>query len=104
MPTHWSGPLGTGETVLMIINPSDDYMDLSLQWRQIPAFQNSPARIFYFAEISTREVWRSGSTGGFIYSGVPAHGSLVMIIWEGGKALYGEEVREWVHGEYVHTE
>ena len=88
----------------MIINPSDDYMDLSLEWRQIPAFQNSPARIFYFAEISTREVWRSGSTGGFKYGGVPAHGSLVMIIWEGGRVLEGEEVREWAHGEYVHTE
>ena len=50
------------------------------------------------------KVWRSGSTVGFVYSGVPAHGSLVMIIWEGGKVLEGEEVREWAHGEYVHTE
>ena len=88
----------------MIINPSDEYMDISLQWHQIPAFQNSPAAIFYFAEISTREVWRSGSTAGFVYSGVPAHGSLVMIIWEGGKVLEGEKIGEWAYGNYVHTE
>ena len=88
----------------MIINPSDKYIDISLQWRQIPAFQDSPASIFYFAEISTREVWRSGSTVGFVYSGVPAHGSLVMIIWEGGKIIDGEEVRQWAHGVYVHAE
>lgn len=88
----------------MIINPSDERMDISLQWRQIPAFQNSPAGVFYFAEISTREVWRAGSTVGFIYRGVPAHGSLVMIIWEAGKVLEGEEVGEWAHGKYVHAE
>lgn len=89
----------------MIINPYDEPRDITFQWREIPEFQNSPAAVFYFAEISTREVgWRGGSTVGFVYGGVPAHGSLVMIIWEGGKIGEEEEIEEWLRGEYVQSD
>jgi len=82
IPTHWSGPLSGGETVLMIINPSDSSADIQFRWTDIPAFANSTAPVFRFAEISTGDVWRSGSRVGFLYEGVPAHGSLVLIVWE----------------------
>jgi hypothetical protein len=88
----------------MIINPSDERMDISFQWRRIPEFQNSPARMFYFAEVGARDVWRSGSTVGFILGGVPAHGSLVMVIWEAGRVVEGEDLDEWAFGEYVQVE
>lgn len=87
----------------MIINPYDEPKDVTFQWRHIPAFQNSPADMFYFAEISTREVWRSRSSVGFVYGGVPAHGSVVMIIWEGGKIMGGKENEEWTHRLYLQT-
>lgn len=103
IPTHWSGPLATGETVLMIINPYDEPKDITFQWRHIPAFQNSPAIIFYFAEISTREVRHSGSSVGFVYGGVPAHGSVVMIVWEGGKFVEGKENDEWAYRLYLES-
>ena len=82
IPTHWSGPLFNGETVLMIINPSDTTMDIKFRWTEIPAFKNSTAPVFRFAEISTRDVWRSESRVGFVYEDVPAHGSVVVIVWE----------------------
>jgi hypothetical protein len=87
MPTHWSGPLAAGETVLMIINPFDHPLTFQFNWRDIPEFKDSPAYIFYFAEISTKDVWRSGSQRGFIYRNVPAHGSIVMVVWEYGKVV-----------------
>jgi Alpha galactosidase C-terminal beta sandwich domain len=100
LPTHWSGPLSTGETVLMIINTSKKPMDIKFQWRTIPAFKNSTATMFRFAEVSGREVWRSGSNIGFWYGGVPSHGSLVMVVWEDN----GEEnIRwDWATGGLVH--
>jgi len=79
----------------MIINPHDETRDISFRWRDIPAFQNSSAEMFYFREVSTRVEWKSGSSIGFWYGDLPAHGSLVMVVreGEGGK---GEEGREWV--------
>jgi hypothetical protein len=82
MPTHWAGPLSTGETVLMIINRFDKTIDVSLYWKEIPALRNSTATLFHFTEISTRYPWRSGSSVGFWYSALPPHGSLVMIVTE----------------------
>lgn len=48
--------------------------------------------MFYFREVSTRTEWRSGSSVGFWYGDVPAHGSLVLVVREGVRG----EGREWV--------
>jgi len=66
----------------MIINRFDKPIDISLNWREIPAFKNSTATMFRFTEISTKQTWRSASRFGFWYSGVQPHGSLVMVISE----------------------
>ena len=106
IPTHWSGPLAGGETVVMIINPYDYMTDVAIAWRDVPAFKNSTATMFYFEEVSTQEVWRSGSSVGFWYSGVPAHGSVVLIVWEAGTTDRIQERKtstdpeEWARGFY----
>ena len=82
MPTHWYGPLSTGETVLMIINTSKKPMDIHFRWRDIPGFKSSPAKMFSFTEISGRAILRSKSRSGFVYYGVPPHGSVVMQVSE----------------------
>lgn len=100
MPTHWSGPLGAGETVLMIINPFDRPLSFQFNWREIPGFEHSPATLFYFAEISTKKVWKSGSRVGFIYRNVPAHGSIVMVVWEYGKVVPQQYDQDFAEAEY----
>jgi hypothetical protein len=99
LPTHWSGPLSTGETVLMIINPYSHALDITFEWRRIPAFHKSTALRFEFMEVSKRKEWMGGSTVGFVYTGIPAHGSLVMIVWEGKSK--GEDGGELVDLEWT---
>lgn len=94
IPTHWSGPLAGGETVLIIINPYDYKSHLTIRWKEIPAFQHSNAIFFQFEEISTRKVWRSHSRFGFTSHNVPAHGSVVLKIWEG--IFQTGELDDWV--------
>jgi hypothetical protein len=67
----------------MIINPYAHSLDITFEWRRIPAFKNSTALRFEFKDVSKKEEWFGGSSIGFVYSGIPAHGSLVMIVWEG---------------------
>lgn len=57
--------------------------------------------MFRFTEVSTRETWRSGSGVGFWFSGIPAHGSIVMVIEEvfarnGAQFNVQLEKKEWV--------
>jgi hypothetical protein len=85
----------------MIINPYEEPMDIVFQWRHIPAFENSTSISFGFADISKSEVWRSGSSVGFVYSGVPPHGSLVMVVWEAESEVEGIATPDWVNGNYV---
>ena len=96
--THWSGPLVGGETVFIIINPYDYESDLTVRWKDIPAFQHSNAIFFQFEEISTRKVWRSYSRFGVTFRNVPAHGSVVLKVWEG--SLQAGELDDWVDGVY----
>ena len=55
--THWSGPLSTGETVLLIINPLNIAMDIKLEWRQMREFNQSSGMMFQFTEIGGENVW-----------------------------------------------
>ena len=96
--THWSGPLVGGETVVIIINPYDYESDLTIRWKDIPAFKHSKAIFFQFEEISTRKVWRSYSRLGFAFHNVPAHGSVVLKVWEG--TLQRGKLDDWVDGVY----
>ena len=101
IPTHWSGPLGAGETVLMIINPFDYPLSFQFNWREIPGFESSPASMFWFAEISVKgRVWRSGSRVGFTVRDLPAHGSVVLVVWEAGRFVPTEYERDFVEGYY----
>jgi hypothetical protein len=101
MPTHWSGPLSTGETILMIINPFDNPRDITFGWREIPAFQDSQAKIFTFTEISTRKAWRSRSSVGFSFPGIPAHASIVMVVQEGDIAENVALAEEYAEVEWI---
>jgi Alpha galactosidase C-terminal beta sandwich domain len=85
--THWSGPLSTGATVLMIINPSNVTVDITLEWRDIPQFKNSDASLFSFQDVGGLKSWTGNSSIGFAYAGIPGHGSLVMIVEEVNGAL-----------------
>jgi hypothetical protein len=76
-------------------------MDIYFQWRTIPAFKNSTAAMFRFAEVSGREAWRSGSNIGFWYIGVPSHGSLVMVVWEADNAKENSGT-DWAMGDWLH--
>ena len=59
-------------------------------------FKDSTATHFRFSEITTRNVWRGGSSKGFSYGGVAAHGSIAMVVWEGDR--YERGVEEWASG------
>jgi hypothetical protein len=97
--THWSGPLSTGATVLMIINPSNVSVDLEMEWRNIPQFKHSRARLFSFRDIGGLKPWTGTSSNGFVYAGVPGHGSLVMIVEEIKGAVQG--LPETAQGVYL---
>ena len=84
--------------VVMIINPYDYDCDLTIRWKDIPAFEDSEATYFRFEEISTRKVWASYSRFGFASRNVPAHGSVVLKVWEG--TIQVEEIDDWVGGVY----
>jgi len=84
--------------VLMLINPYDYDRDLTIRWKDIPAFQDSEATYFQFQEISTRKVWSSFSRFGFAFRNVPAHGSVVLKVWEG--ILQVGALDDWAEGVY----
>ena len=98
--THWSGPLSTGDAVLMIINPLTTLKDIQLQWRHMEEFANSSAdTMFEFTEIGGQGGWKGTSTIGFVFSDVEAHGSLVMIVRE-AEIPQGQIVQQWANGTY----
>lgn len=97
--THWSGPLSTGETVLMIINPLNTTTDIKLEWQQMREFNQSSGITFHFTEIGGENVWTGASTQGFIFNGVPSHGSLVMTI-SAADTPEGETVDEWAYSTW----
>jgi len=57
--------------------------------------------MFWFAEISVKgRVWRSGSRVGFTVRDLPAHGSVVLVVWEAGRFVPTEYERDFVEGYY----
>jgi len=85
----------------MIINPFDYPLSFQFNWREIPGFESSPASMFWFAEISVKgRVWRSGSRVGFTVRDLPAHGSVVLVVWEAGRFVPTEYERDFVEGYY----
>jgi hypothetical protein len=73
----------------MIINPSNISVDLAMEWRDIPQFQNSHAGLFSFEDVGGLKPWTGNSSIGFVYTDVPGHGSLVMIVKEVNGAAQG---------------
>jgi hypothetical protein len=81
LPTHWSGPISFGQkVVLMIINPSDEPNDVTMSWTEIPEFKNHSSNVFHFTEVSTPNITERWTMGGFVWTDVPPHGNIVMVI------------------------
>jgi alpha-galactosidase len=81
-PSHWYGPLSTGETVVLVINMSDKPSNILLQWRNIPSLRHSTARMFRFRDVTSGKGWEGYSAVGVGVSDIPAHGNFVLIVSE----------------------
>jgi hypothetical protein len=81
LPSHWSGPISFGQkVVLMIINSSNDTTDITMLWSDIPEFKNHSSNVFHFSEVSTSNITERWSTSGFVWTDIPPHGNIVMVI------------------------
>jgi len=93
----------------MIINRFDKLLDITFQWKEIPAFEDSQAKMFTFTEVSTRNSWQSRSSVGFHFAEIPPHGAIVMLVKEDNQAteaVGSSDIVEWaevgwteIHGE-----
>ena len=96
---HWYGPLASGETVVMVINLSHLYADVLLQWKHIPAFKDSSAKMFKYRDVSQGKGLEGHSSVGVGVNGVAPHGSFVMIVSEmaGGDKFQDVEFADHVY-------
>ena len=51
-----------------------------MSWHEIPEFKNQSVNVFHLTEISTSNVTERWTMGGFMWTGVPSHGNIVMLI------------------------
>jgi Alpha galactosidase C-terminal beta sandwich domain len=79
---HWYGPLASGDTVVMVINLSNRVSNILIQWRHIPSFQQSSAKLFRFRDVTRENGWEGYSSIGVGVGGVAPHGSFVLIVSE----------------------
>jgi hypothetical protein len=81
LPTHWSGRIDSSQkVVLMVINPLDEPANITISWHDIPEFKNDTVGVYHFMEVSTLKITERWTQGGFVWTGIPPHGNIVMIV------------------------